>query len=329
MKFTVPSICNFLRQSALADTMEGSGVHAFFVRLWFRLATDERCEEWPDGFCGTGFNNSVPTEPNPIREQVIAPLGGEVNVAKAAVCHLRNAMCSMDRGEEESLFSFQTVLVIPRLAIVPELAYALLAQNAIRHVTRAMLAFATLPPTGLQTDAPSASLSYVTSNIAFTDSITWATQALNAGILIVLLRYETLYTSSDPYITRRNVQLLEEILPRYLIFLSVVQSARKAVKKAKKSGAANGISRSSDVWAAWVLFGYLVEQRVELAGRSARQKNVCNRCGRIEPKRRAFRQCSGCTDLYYCSSDCQRHDWDAQHRQDCKKIQRNRRGIFA
>ncbi|KAJ7024755.1 hypothetical protein C8F04DRAFT_151527 [Mycena alexandri] len=175
-------------------------------------------------------------------------------------------------GGETDMFCL--LLDVQILASVPTLAYALLAQNAVHHITRAILAFNTLPPIAHQIDLFGVSLSYLASTIVLTDSITWVTHALDVGLLNVLLRNEMmLSTSSDPSISE-HVELLAEILSRYLIFLSVVQSARKALKKAKTSGAENGISRSSDIWATWES---LVQKRVTLAGKLARQKNVCNR----------------------------------------------------
>ncbi|KAJ7168542.1 hypothetical protein C8R46DRAFT_236514 [Mycena filopes] len=226
--------------------------------------------------------------------------------------------------EQKSIIcAFQTVATVRVMSTVPKVAYALLGHNVMRHVTRALLAFTRIQvPLTAKFDFALA-LAYITANITFTDSITWVIQTLDAGILIVLLRFETLY-ASDSYIEDPGPQLVEllgDVLPRYLVFLSVVQSAQKAVKKAKKVGAEHGISRSSDIWASWLDFQSLINKRVNLAGKSVRKKNSCNQ---VEPKPRAFRRCTGCTNVFYCSSNCQRADWDARHRQNCKELKRNR-----
>ncbi|KAJ7158463.1 hypothetical protein C8R46DRAFT_1224425 [Mycena filopes] len=276
--FTLPSIYEFLAENALVDITEASSsnVHGLFVRLWFRLATDARCEGWHVYTCILGFSIFIPRTPDEKREKIIAPLGGEVIVAKVAIAHLRNAMESMT--EQKSIIcAFQTVATVRVMSTVPKVAYALLGHNVMRHVTRALLAFTRIQvPLTAKFDFALA-LAYITANITFTDSITWVIQALDAGILIVLLRFETLY-ASDSYIEDPGPQLVE---------LLVVQSAQKAVKKAKKAGAEHGISRSSDIWASWLDFQSLINKRVDLAGKS-------------------------------------RADWDARHRQNCKELKRNR-----
>ncbi|KAJ6586020.1 hypothetical protein B0H19DRAFT_1111184 [Mycena capillaripes] len=46
-------------------------------------------------------------------------------------------------------------------------------------------------------------------------------------------------------------------------------------------------------------------------------------CGVIRDKKE-FRCCSACKSTYYCSNDCQRHDWGEGHRQECDRLRSNR-----
>ncbi|KAJ7476232.1 hypothetical protein FB451DRAFT_1557977 [Mycena latifolia] len=334
MHLVVPSLNQFMLEDDLADVVQDAA-YAMFVRLWYRLGMDAACAEWPFDVCLAAVLHSIPLTSAEIVEKVILPLGGEGKVAKAAIAHLRIARHALERVRRNSSatqtevdhaadITANVASLLAGLAMVPKMAYTLLANNAVRQMTRAFVSLTALP-IGADTNL-TGFLSFFALNISITDSIAWVIQALDAGILIGLLRYELLQ-NGDSYSDAEepmHVELLAEILPRYLVFLSVVQAARRALKKAKRSGAERAISRSSDLWAAWVAFEDLVKKRVDVAGNFARQKNACNRCGQVERKRGSFRPCSGCSDLYYCSPECQKRDWEFQHRQYCKTMKQNR-----
>ncbi|KAK7016353.1 hypothetical protein R3P38DRAFT_2994435 [Favolaschia claudopus] len=335
MHVFVPSLYELLSQPELTETLTESGVYNLFVRLWFRLATDEECAEWPVRECIWGFRDVLPYGRRPeIRSKIIEPLGGEVNVAIAAVSHLRASTrvlrdAAPSRPDEgQILLAYQMAEALGCLHYETKVAFSLLTQGSVRYMTRAALPLLALsPPAPVEIDL-SVHLGYLGGNLDLTDSISWVIQAFDAGILVVLLRYDIWYSKQPRSKLRhpgpRHAEILLELLPSFLVFFSVVRAARKAFRKARKCGAEEGVSRKSKIWSAWVVFEDILDKRLSLVGELVRGRNVCNKCGKVEPRDLPFSRCSGCGDLLYCSTRCQRADWKTQHRQDCKRISRNR-----
>jgi len=48
--------------------------------------------------------------------------------------------------------------------------------------------------------------------------------------------------------------------------------------------------------------------------------NVCSHCGSPESHTVKHKRCSACRHRLYCSVDCQRMDWKAGHKNECKRL---------
>ncbi|KAJ7653971.1 hypothetical protein DFH06DRAFT_1203372 [Mycena polygramma] len=82
--------------------------------------------------------------------------------------------------------------------------------------------------------------------------------------------------------------------------------------------------KRSPIYARWNQFSGLAEDRIKVLkwyeeGRTPSVRACDNlQCGQIRVKP-AFRRCSGCLSLYYCSTACQSLDWlEGGHRKACK-----------
>ncbi|KAJ7652380.1 hypothetical protein DFH06DRAFT_1205994 [Mycena polygramma] len=90
--------------------------------------------------------------------------------------------------------------------------------------------------------------------------------------------------------------------------------------------------RRQDVLEAWEKTVYWIQSRLEVLrafdSKECLTQRACDNmeCG-IILERAKFRRCSGCRNLFYCSTPCQRRDWDSGHRESCVIHQNYRAGL--
>ncbi|KAJ3518241.1 hypothetical protein NMY22_g13780 [Coprinellus aureogranulatus] len=86
----------------------------------------------------------------------------------------------------------------------------------------------------------------------------------------------------------------------------------------------NSIPRVRDVWQGmWPQINERVDLWIELEDMSF--PNICDNlsCTRtVGDERRLPRQCARCSSVIYCSTECQKTDWGANHRQECAPAHR-------
>jgi len=119
-------------------------------------------------------------------------------------------------------------------------------------------------------------------------------------------------------------------MPKYLLYKSVLKALRKIFDTLMWSErhwekAADSLSETSplrEVWASFVgaLKGKLFIYDLGDDG-FFRSYESCGNCSKID-EYGSFKRCGGCSDVRYCSPECQKQDWNqGGHRDYCKKIQ--------
>ena len=68
-------------------------------------------------------------------------------------------------------------------------------------------------------------------------------------------------------------------------------------------------------------------KRIEMEIQSAKQGKVtvgklCSSCQSPEGQTIKHKVCSACKQRFYCSTDCQRADWNNGHKSECKELQK-------
>ncbi len=48
----------------------------------------------------------------------------------------------------------------------------------------------------------------------------------------------------------------------------------------------------------------------------------CSFCSAPEGNVRKHKLCSACKQALYCSTDCQKYDWQKKHKTECKELQK-------
>ncbi|KAJ7503454.1 hypothetical protein B0H11DRAFT_2274097 [Mycena galericulata] len=119
-------------------------------------------------------------------------------------------------------------------------------------------------------------------------------------------------------------KLLRSILPSYLVYYPVAVRLKKHYPHARSLAATADFAKCA-IFDLWKDFAEIAEQTLHAldffeSGRwisSTACENM--KCLQIDRKSK-FKSCAGCSLAYYCSRDCQKHDWAAGHRQWCRML---------
>ncbi|KAJ7019939.1 hypothetical protein C8F04DRAFT_1242322, partial [Mycena alexandri] len=137
------------------------------------------------------------------------------------------------------------------------------------------------------------------------------------------------------------VKLLVDILGPATVYCSVLMELRTAVRNGLDT---TSISRAR-LYEAWKTFSATLNGRLEILIAFESTRHLSQRaCDNIEVGRillvlpleltprkctvisgkRGLRRCSGCNQLLYCSPECQRIDWEREHRDTCASYRSQR-----
>jgi len=168
-------------------------------------------------------------------------------------------------------------------------------------------------------------LTYLCETLGWSPGYTYVAQALDAGLLRVVVRLAASMKvgsrDADRDATYISVKLLlTEILPRALMHYPVLLRLSGSIQDAKGFASASHIDKSA-FRTEWNNFVSLTEARLQLLHRwegSRPYFKACDnlKCGKIGP-RRNFQCCGGCRTTNYCSTKCQSADWHNSHRETC------------
>lgn len=156
---------------------------------------------------------------------------------------------------------------------------ALLIANSIGTVTKTLVLLSTqINATGnaMLLDPIVASFGYLRNCLESTDGFTWVSQSIQAGLL-------TAFVECSPYFLKANlkdrtmiVSIVKDVLPRYLVYRSVIQTvvaALAGVPASSKDKVLKSIGTD-----AWINFVTLVEERRLVSLQAAAWKGKATIC---------------------------------------------------
>jgi len=258
--------------------------------------------------------------------------GGEADkIAKLAISRLRSAM--QENPIQPSKASIHTDLIneISRGTHHP-LRHALLSANVIQVVTKcavAVTAQLNLAQDSSLVDPMFSCFQYLANCLQSTDGFTWVVQSVQAGLLTAFVDGSPhFYKLPDPGERFMILSIFKDILPRYLVYQSVIEAVHNAMPAVVRDPRLQRIQTSiaKDVWRDFYKLAlerlYVKEQGNALKGKAATCDNV--KCQKIDSKNN-FRQCAACLTTFYCSRECQREAWkEGDHKKMCKLKQQER-----
>ncbi|KAG6917035.1 hypothetical protein DXG01_004161 [Tephrocybe rancida] len=187
-------------------------------------------------------------------------------------------------------------------------------------------------------DVVDASASYLLTAISSSDGFAVVNESLRAGLILGILRS----AQRNPTEDSKELCDLVENLRIYLVYISVLRSVAKTVITVRDIDLLErGLHKGGSFWQVWSDFKDVLDSRLLVAADSKTplHKTCCNEkactvhttfidCSKLPlpPKCNVtddqvkLKQCFGCKHIIYCSTKCQRADWQ-RHRNFCKDAQ--------
>ncbi|KAH9887647.1 hypothetical protein C8Q73DRAFT_207746 [Cubamyces lactineus] len=281
-------------------------------------------------------------------DRVLRIAGGKADeVAKLALARLQRALKGPTYNATHITIYMDFINSISRVPSHP-LRHALLSANVIWVITNALTKISVLVHTSPDPsilDAMISGFGYLRNCLESTEGFTWVAQSVSAGLLQALCDCSPRFADVDPNDYTMITDILGDILPRYLIFRSVIEAVDTAMTKIDR-GAQRKRIENSIIGPVWQKFFNLARERVLLLtqidafkGHSTTCDNI--KCQKVGP-RESFRRCSACLNTFYCSKvsydvvftlftiihslqECQATAWkEGDHKTMCKLKQRER-----
>nr|GAT51876.1 predicted protein [Mycena chlorophos] len=215
----------------------------------------------------------------------------------------------------------------------PELRAALIRHGALTVLTKLLIPLARIPPQSFQTgqhrQMPVYGLGFLVPWILHDSrSDLRLAEALRAGLLRGLLE---LARTPGYYLpaTKDNIRFfLNSGIPQHCVYQSVLRALRVALEELVPFDPQR-VFEEAGLGSDWIQFLDVIRDRLRIldeydAG-TLRMWRVCDNteCGLVGPKAQ-FKQCTGCSEAWYCSRACQKANWRWGHRQECSIIAQDR-----
>lgn len=300
-------------------------------------------------------------------DRVLRMTGNKADeVAKLALARFQGALKGRQLNATHLTIYMDFLNSISRVSAHP-LRHALLSANVIWIVTAALVQLSVtvnISPDPGFLDAMISGFGYLRNCLESTDGFTWVAQSVNAGLLQALCDCSPRFSDLDPDDYTMIEDIVDDILPRYLVYRSVIQAVDSALIKIDR-GSHKARVEKSILGSSWKRFYEFAQERIFVLAQIDTQKgngttcdNVkvrakglvltrsahnCAQCHKIGP-REQFRRCSACLNTFYCSQvdypssalirfssflrqECQATAWkEGDHKTMCKLKQRERMG---
>ncbi|OSD01899.1 hypothetical protein PYCCODRAFT_1468190 [Trametes coccinea BRFM310] len=283
----------------------------------------------PAGTCVLG--NMLKFADKEALNRVLRVAGGKAGeVAKLSIARLQRALKGPEYNAIHITIYMDFINSISRVPSHP-LRHALLSANIIWVVTTALTKISVLIHTsrdpGFLTSMVAA-FGYLRNCLESTEGFTWVAQSVGAGLLQAICDCSPRFRSVDPddYVMIKDT--VGDILPRYLVFRTVIEAVETALNKIEHSPQKKRVEESI-IWPEWKRFTELARERVLIMSQIDAFKGHSTTCDNIQCQkvgpREMFRRCSACLTTFYCSKECQAVAWkEGDHKTMCKLKQRER-----
>ena len=209
---------------------------------YFSAMFEKPCQSWID-------NVVIPSRGNP------------KDFALVALVHLRH---DLKQKQPDLRGLIHDIRVITSSSCYRPFRDTLLSLNSVHDVTRVMVNRTSQPYSAKDAVLVGMSINccfwYLVGQLESTDGTPWIIQALDAHLLCALLKCEPwLEQLEHPYL-----DILSDILPKYLIHCSVLSAASRALARVRDLQLETAVSKTGPLWIKWSNFRDLVDDGVSV-----------------------------------------------------------------
>ncbi|KAI0046287.1 hypothetical protein FA95DRAFT_1402349 [Auriscalpium vulgare] len=291
------------------------GIIEVGTAMWMR-STVCTVPEYPGA--AMGFAELLVHVPDPIIDFLTASVADVGDVAVRLVFPLRVALAAHATTEHLQAYVWQLDQFSQQIPAAP-FAPALLSIGAVRLVSRTLLRFS-------QRDMREHDSLFIVRKclcmvhrfVEMGTGIPWVAQSVRSGLLAALASIGPQLNLLDADAQVACMALVQDVLPRYLIFRPVIKAVGKVLEKLE-DGPHIGLTQSRDFADSWAALKDLAKIRVEYQESEAMMD--CSSCLRRGHKSE-FRRCARCRQEHYCSVACQVVHWRHEHKAHCRQWRR-------
>ncbi|KAI0088570.1 hypothetical protein BDY19DRAFT_172115 [Irpex rosettiformis] len=264
-------------------------------------------------------------------QQVKEAAGGKPSlVAKLAVTRIENGLKARKLGAAYIMMNIDLIDSLSRPSI-DIFRNALLSANAVWVVTSALVKVGNTINSNEDftlVGCMVAGFSYLFNFLQSTDGFTWVSQAIRAGLLQAFCDCSPKFNVIPKEDLDMILSIFHTILPRYLVFRSVLESFNHSMQKVDcdphRKRVMNSVAEK-----VWCDLRNLAEERFVVNLQATALKDIRLNCHNIKCQKlgtkEEMRACSACLHTYYCSRQCQAISWkEDDHKSMCKMKQEER-----
>lgn len=173
-------------------------------------------------------------------------------VAKLALSRLRGALQAPKLNASHLVIHMDFINSLSR-SYKHAFRNALLSANVIWNITNALVKISAIINTTKDLaflDAMVSGFGYLYNCLESTDGFTWATQAIRAGLLQAFTDCSPQFSKLNPEDYDMTKEIVDKILPRYLVYRSVLEAIGSSMSKIDNGPSKERIDKSiaKDVW---------------------------------------------------------------------------------
>jgi hypothetical protein len=196
--------------------------------------------------------------------EVLGPMNGDAGrLALGGLCHLR----VRDNLQNTTNIDYVTdsLRIIGVLSFHPPIRYALANNNSFRLVTGVLTSITSQPYLPSTARAVCSCIveccTYLICWLETANGVSGIQQALEAGLLSALVKSDPWLSKFDAAHSTMHLPLLANVLPKYLIYRSVVRRVTKSLRNISMLGDEQKMVQGTSYWSAWSQFKQTAAER--------------------------------------------------------------------
>ncbi|KAI0049132.1 hypothetical protein FA95DRAFT_950006 [Auriscalpium vulgare] len=261
-------------------------------------------------------------------DEVVEAIGSPKAVVQIGLSRLQNALKEKRLAVDRISYYVNVLNTLARGSGHP-LRHAILHEGGMAVVTKTLLKLSSTDH-GFSDIIPalSACFMFLHNLVEAEEGIPWVKQMIDEGFFQAYVNTSPLFAKFNSNLQRITFSLVGDIIPRYLVFRTIVSVASPALDQLDAADVHAKIARSPARYQdAWDTMQRLAKDRFtlrELADFMRKELGCCDYCRKPSSKT-SLRRCSGCRTTLYCSQECQVRGWKKGHKMECKLKQEEKK----